>query len=214
MLFSLGMVAGCGSAESRFVGILTDQEKSGAYGTGSWTGHVTPFRVLYGNQGVPYPNLLQIRQLATFRLLWFARIDLWFPNGNLLILLGVSSRPVAFTSVRTRMCRMSSLRTKSISTKVTQDEYAQFESLAGDQTISEWVRDALLKAAKPSPAEQTIVEELLALRMILINILFSIVNREALTGAAMDDIINRADAAKLAKAMERLTTATTKPRRG
>jgi len=108
---------------------------------------------------------------------------------------------------------MPSLRTKSISTKVTEGEYAQFESLVGDQTISEWVRDALLKAAKPSPAEQTIVEELLALRMILINILFSIVNREALTGAAMDDIINRADAAKSAKAMERLTRATTKPQR-
>jgi hypothetical protein len=40
MLCSLGMEAGCGSAESRFVGLLTDQEKSGAFGTGSWTGHV------------------------------------------------------------------------------------------------------------------------------------------------------------------------------
>jgi hypothetical protein len=72
--------------------LLTDQEKSGAFGTGSWTGHVTPFRVLYGNQEVPFANLLQIQQLATFRSLWGARIDLWFPYGNLLILLGVSSR--------------------------------------------------------------------------------------------------------------------------
>ena len=69
---------------------------------------------------------------------------------------------------------MSTLRTKSISTKVTEEEYTQFETLAGNQTISEWVRDALSKAAKPSPAEQTIVAELLALRMILMNILFSI----------------------------------------
>jgi hypothetical protein len=106
--------------------LLADHEKSGAYGTGSWTGHVTPFRVLYGNQGVPYANLLQIQQLATFRSLWFARIDLWFLYGNLFILLGVSSRPVAFTSVRTRTCRMPSLRTKSISTKVTEEEYAEF----------------------------------------------------------------------------------------
>ena len=44
--------------------------------------------------------------------------------------------------------------------------------------------------------------------------LFSIANRETLTGAAMDDIINRADAGKLAKAMERLTRATTEPQRG
>src|SRR5271157_5780696 len=100
---------------------------------------------------------------------------------------------------------MPTPRSKSVSTKVTEEEYAQFETLAGDQTISEWVRDALLKAAKPSPAEQTIVAELLALRMILVNILFAIANRESLTSAAMDDIIRRADASKLAKALERLT---------
>jgi len=109
---------------------------------------------------------------------------------------------------------MPTPRTKSISTKVTEEEYAQFEALAGDQTISEWVRDALLKAAKPSPAEQTIVAELLALRMILMNILFTIANREPLTSTAMDDIIERADAGKSAKALERLTRATTEPQRG
>jgi len=109
---------------------------------------------------------------------------------------------------------MPTPRSKSISTKVTEEEYAQFETLAGNQTISEWVRDALLKAAKPSPAEQTIVAELLALRMILMNILFTIANREPLTSTAMDDIIRRADASKLAKAMERLTSATMGPQRG
>jgi hypothetical protein len=105
-------------------------------------------------------------------------------------------------------------RSKSISTKVTEEEYVQFEALAGDQTISEWARDALFKAAKSSRAEQTIVAELLALRMILLNILFTIANREPLTTTAMDDIIKRADAGKLAKAMERLTRATTEPQRG
>ncbi|MGC2832207.1 MAG: hypothetical protein WB994_21405 [Candidatus Acidiferrum sp.] len=109
---------------------------------------------------------------------------------------------------------MPTQRTKSISSKVTEEEYAQFEALAGDQTISEWARETLLKAAKPSPADQTIVAELLALRMILLNILFSIANRETLTGTAMDDIIKRADAGKLAKALERLTRATTEPQRG
>jgi len=109
---------------------------------------------------------------------------------------------------------MPTPRNKSISTKVTEEEYTQFEILAGDQTISEWVRDALLRAATPSPAEQTIVAELLALRMLLMNILFSIANRESLTSMAMDDIIKRADAGKLAKAMERLTSATTGPQRG
>jgi len=104
-------------------------------------------------------------------------------------------------------------RSKSISTKVTEEEYAHFEALAGDQTISEWTRDALLKAAKPSPAEQTIVAELLALRTILMNILFYIANREQLTSTAMDDIIKHADAGKLAKAMDRLMSATREPQR-
>jgi hypothetical protein len=109
---------------------------------------------------------------------------------------------------------MARSRSKSISTKVTEEEYAQFELLAGDQTISEWARDVLLKAAKPSPAEQTIVAELLALRTILMNILFAIANREQLTSSAMDEIIKRADAGKLAKATERLMSATREPRRG
>jgi hypothetical protein len=109
---------------------------------------------------------------------------------------------------------MPTPRSKSISTKVTEEEYTQFEVLAGNQTISEWVRDALLKAAKPSPVEQTIVAELLALRMILMNILFTIANREPLTSTAMDDFINRADASKSAMALERLTRATTEPQRG
>ncbi len=109
---------------------------------------------------------------------------------------------------------MPTPRTKSISTKVTEAEYKQFEILAGEQTVSEWARDALMKVAKPSPAEHTIVAELLALRMILVNILGIMANREPLTGTDMDDIINRADASKSAKALERLTRATTEPQRG
>src|ERR1700726_887308 len=108
-------------------------------------------------------------------------------------------------------CGMLTPRAKSISTKITEEEDVHFEILAGVLTISERVRETLLKAAEPSPAEQTIVAELLALRMILMNILFTIANREQLTSTAMDDIIKRADAGKLAKAMERLTSAATGP---
>jgi len=50
--------------------------------------------------------------------------------------------------------------------------------------------------------------------MILMNILFTIANREPLTSPTMDDIIKRADASKLAKAMERLTSPTMGPQRG
>jgi hypothetical protein len=109
---------------------------------------------------------------------------------------------------------MPTPRIKSISTKVTEEEYAQFEALAGAQTISEWAREVLLRASKPSPSDQTIVAELLALRMILLNVLFSIANREPLTSEDMEDMINRADASKLAKALDRLTTGTTEPQAG
>lgn len=109
---------------------------------------------------------------------------------------------------------MPTPRIKSISTKVTEEEYAQFEALAGAQTISEWAREVLLRASKPSLSDQTIVAELLALRMILLNVLFSIANHEHLSSEDMQDMINRADASKLAKALDRLTTTTTEPQAG
>jgi hypothetical protein len=104
---------------------------------------------------------------------------------------------------------MPSLRTKSISTKVTDDEYAQFEVLAGEQTISEWVRDVLLKAAKPNAAEQTVLAEVLALRTILLNVHFAISQGQTLTAEKMQQLIERADQNKLSKAQQRLAKAAT-----
>ena len=40
---------------------------------------------------------------------------------------------------------MATLRTKSISTKVTEEEYAKFEALAGEQTISECDKSRFLR---------------------------------------------------------------------
>ncbi len=102
---------------------------------------------------------------------------------------------------------MPSLRTKSISTKVTDEEYAQLEALAGGQTISEWARDVLLKTAKPNPAEQAILAELVALRTILLNVLYKLAQGENLTAEEMQRLIERADQDKLRKAQERLAAA-------
>ncbi|HYT24658.1 MAG TPA: hypothetical protein VEW05_31025 [Candidatus Polarisedimenticolia bacterium] len=104
---------------------------------------------------------------------------------------------------------MPSLRTKSISTKVTDEEYAQFEALAGEQTISEWARDVLLKATKPNAGEQTVLAELLALRTILLNMHFAVSQRQTLTAEEMQQLIARADQDKLSKARQRLAEATT-----
>ena len=104
---------------------------------------------------------------------------------------------------------MPSLRTKSISTKVTDDEYAQMEALAGGQTISEWARDVLLRAVKPNASEHTILAEVLALRTILLNALYKLSQGEALTGEEMQRLIERADQDKLRKAQERLAAVAT-----
>jgi len=101
------------------------------------------------------------------------------------------------------------LRTKSVSTKVTDEEYAQFEALAGEQTISEWARDVLLKATKPNAGEQTVLAEVLALRTILLNIHFAISQGQTLTVEEMQQLIERADQNKLSKARQRLAEAGT-----
>ena len=104
---------------------------------------------------------------------------------------------------------MPSLRTKSISTKVTDEEYALFGALAGGQTISEWARDVLLKATKPNAGEQTVLAEVLAMRTILLNMHFAISQRKTLTVEEMQQLIERADQNKLSKARERLAEAAT-----
>ena len=104
---------------------------------------------------------------------------------------------------------MPALRTKSVSTKVTDEEYAQFEALAGEQTISEWARDVLLKATKPNAGEQTVLAEVLALRTILLNIHFAISQGQTLTVEEMQQLIERADQNKLSKARQRLAETAT-----
>ena len=64
-------------------------------------------------------------------------------------------------------------RTRTISTKVTEDDYALFAQLAGDQPVGEWVREVLFKAVlseRTAEAHRTVLGELLALRKILLNL--------------------------------------------
>lgn len=101
---------------------------------------------------------------------------------------------------------MPTFRTKSISTKVSDDEYALFEKLAGEQTISEWARDVLLKAAEPNIAEQVLLAEVIALRTILLNAFYKLAHGEVPTPDEMQRLITRADENKFCRAQERLAT--------
>ena len=61
-------------------------------------------------------------------------------------------------------------RRKSIGTKVSEEEYAQLEALAGGRAMSEWAREVLLReleGKQARPADETVLAEVLALRTIL-----------------------------------------------
>ena len=109
-----------------------------------------------------------------------------------------------------------SLRTKSIGTKVTDEEYAELERAAqtSGKTLGEWCREVILAnvnghATKEQPPHggsesQALMAELVALRTILLNVLYKQANGESLTAEEMQRLIERADVDKLKKAAERL----------
>jgi len=107
------------------------------------------------------------------------------------------------------------LRTKSIGTKVSEEEYAQLARAAqmDSKTLGEWCREVMLasanvgssRAQRSGDAEvQALMAELVALRTILLNVLYKQINGESLTAEEMQRLIERADADKLKKAAERL----------
>ena len=105
----------------------------------------------------------------------------------------------------------SSRRTRSVGTKLTDEEYAQLESLAAAQGVTpgEWVRELVLAAfgkpaAEATLAEQTVLSEVLALRTILINIIYDQANGHEIAPERMRELIAKADAGKVEKALERL----------
>ena len=109
------------------------------------------------------------------------------------------------------------LRTKTLGTKVSEEEFAQLERAASERglTLSEWCRETLLasvngqeeKSAASGRADQALMAELVALRAILLNVLFKLANGEKPTAEEMQRLIDRADADKLKKARERLAQA-------
>ena len=103
---------------------------------------------------------------------------------------------------------MPRVRTRTVSTKVSEDDYALLKQLAGDQRVGEWVRDVLFRAVlaeRTAEAHRTILGEVLALRKILLNLQFSVALGEPITRDRMLAWIEEADADKGAKASARLT---------
>ena len=101
------------------------------------------------------------------------------------------------------------LRVRSVGTKLSEAEYAQCERSAARRglTLGEWCRQALLEAAEgpaQAPEVEAILGEILALRKIVINLLYGERAGEPLDEERMRELIEAADAEKVAKAGERL----------
>ena len=105
---------------------------------------------------------------------------------------------------------MPRVRTRTVSTKVSEDDYALLKQLAGDLRVGEWVREVLLKAVlseRTAEAHRTILGEVLALRKILLNLQFTVAAGEPVTRDRMLAWIEEADADKGEKARARLSAA-------
>jgi hypothetical protein len=104
------------------------------------------------------------------------------------------------------MAKPPILRTKSVTTKVTEAEYARLEELASTSgvNLSEWIRGRLLDTSGSSGDTNVLLGELLALRTILINLLFGISSGNKLTAEEMKKLIERADRDKTEKARQRV----------
>jgi hypothetical protein len=103
------------------------------------------------------------------------------------------------------------LRIKSVSTKVSEAEFAMLEerARASGLTLSEWVRDVLLAGPVEPGAElasEVVLAELLALRSLFLNLQFR-ADKGQLSEPELRSLIERADATKLERARERLRAA-------
>ena len=116
------------------------------------------------------------------------------------------------------------IREKSAGTKVTEAEYAALRACARARglKLAEWVRDVLLTAARggevasagavapvagPRAEGGVVLAEVLALRALTANLLFSISQGERLSKEQMQALIERADANKATKANRLLQAA-------
>jgi hypothetical protein len=102
------------------------------------------------------------------------------------------------------------LRDRSLGTKLTEVEYARVEAAAlrAGVGLSEWCRRVVLGAADcgSEPTDGVLLAELLALRAVLLNVMFRMTNGEALTREEMRQLIERADRDKHKRAAEVLKT--------
>ena len=97
-----------------------------------------------------------------------------------------------------------SFRTKSLTAKVTEEEYVRLQELAAaaGQSMGEWARTVLL--AQVNSSQEIILAEILALRNITVNLAHAQNEGEKLTVKDIEELMAEADAIKRQTAIERL----------
>src|SRR5438874_2224986 len=109
----------------------------------------------------------------------------------------------------------TAVRGRTISTRVTEEEWTTLESLwtSCGLTRGEWCRKVLLSQAESSPAMAgpdsasellLLLAEVLASRTILINLLHALGRGDALSAEQVRSLTDRADGEKLRRALDRL----------
>ena len=96
-------------------------------------------------------------------------------------------------------------RTKSLTAKVTEEEYVRLQELAmaGGQSVGEWARTVLL--AQVNSSQEIILSEILALRMLYLNTVQILGQKGELTTQKLSELIERVDREKRDKAQHRLS---------
>jgi hypothetical protein len=101
----------------------------------------------------------------------------------------------------------SDIRSRSVGFRVTESDFANLQALAEEEgrPLGEWCREIIFARVKgqqkSSVLEQVILEELLALRMIVTSLLFDL-TKGKMTPEQMEKLFTQVDEAKLKRAEE------------
>jgi hypothetical protein len=105
------------------------------------------------------------------------------------------------------------IRSKSVGFRVTESDFASLQALAEEECrpLGEWCREIIFERVKgqqksSSVLDQVILEELLALRMIVTSLLFDL-TKGKMTPEQMEKLFTQVDAAKVKRAEEILGNA-------
>ena len=142
-------------------------------------------------------------------------VEQWMPSAPLLRTLPVLYLLKGGEVLTTRIDPLSvsekaELRSRTVSTKVTEAEFAELESSAfrGSQNVGQWIRHTLLNEARSERASAMslhLFTELVGIQLLLMNTLGPILRGERVTAEQLEALLRQVQSTKARKAQELLT---------